>query len=415
MNRRAHVCVLGAGIAGVTTAYRLHREGFAVTVIERRARAGMETSFANGAQLALSNAVPWALPGMAWKAIRWVFNEDSSLFIRPRFSWREWRWVVGFFANCRARAADRNTAALIGMCRRSLDLYYELIEREHLKFDFSRKGVLHFYRDAEEYRNARRFGARLMSGEHPCRVAVDGEEIVRLEPALAAAAGRIVGGFYAEGDATGDAHLFCKELARVCDARGVRFRYRTRVTGLAPRPDGIVVTVADDGGCRDALGVDHAVCCLGSYSPLLLRTLGVFVNVYPVKGYSLTIDLKDAAARAAAPSVSLLDDEHKIVASRLGNRLRIAGTAELDGYNLDIRERRIAPLANWVRRLFPRISLEYAVPWAGLRPATPSNLPYVGATRHPRLWLNTGHGSLGWTSAMATAEQVAYAIMDSPD
>ena len=412
MSSRAHVCVLGAGIAGVTTAYWLNREGFEVTVIERQARAGMETSFANGAQLSLANAVPWALPGMAWKAMRWIFDENASLFIRPKFSWREWWWIIGFFANCRARAADRNTAALIELCRRSLNLYCELIERESLEFDFSKKGVLHFYCDAAEYRNARRLGARLARGEHPCRVAVDRAEILRLEPALAAAAGRIVGGFYAERDATGDAHAFCKELARVCGARGVRFRYRTRVAGLAPRRDGIVVKVADENGDGDALGADHAVCCLGAYSPLLLRTVGVFVNVYPVKGYSLTIDLKDADARAAAPSVSVLDDQHKIVASRLGNRLRVAGTAELDGYNLDIRERRIAPLKNWVRALFPHVSLEYAAPWAGLRPATPSNLPYVGATRHPRLWLNTGHGSLGWTSAMATAEQVAYAIIN---
>jgi len=401
------VCVLGAGIAGVTTAYRLNREGLDVTVVERRECAAMETSFANGAQLSVGNAQPWAQPGMAFKALKWIFNEDSSLFIRPRLSWREWYWVAGFFANCRAAAAERNTAALVGMCLRSRDLYYELLERENIEFDFAKRGVLHFYRDRGEYERAKRFSAWRADGEHPLRAIVGTDEILRIEPALERIAGRIVGGFYAREDATGDAHVFCRALAGICRERGVEFRYDTEITGLAPRRGEVVVHT---GG--DAVRADHAVCCLGPCSPLLLRKAGVFVNVYPVKGYSLTIPLEDAASRKAAPLVSVLDDRRKIVASRLGDRLRVAGTAELDGYNLDIRRRRIAPLMRWVRELFPAISLEYAAPWAGLRPATPSNLPIVGATRHPRLWLNTGHGTLGWTAAMATAEQVCRAILE---
>lgn len=404
------VCVLGAGIAGVTTAYRLNREGHDVTVVERRPCAAMETSFANGAQLSVGNAQPWAQPGMALKALKWIFKEDSSLFIRPRLSWREWYWIAGFFANCRARAAERNTAALVKLCLRSRDLYYELLEREHIEFDFAQKGVLHFYLDRGEYERARQLGAWRASGEQPLRAPVDTAEILRIEPALGRIADRIVGGFYAREDATGDAHAFCKALADICRARGVEFRYDTEITGLKPGRGEVVVHTGGGAVCAD-----HAVCCLGPYSPLLLRRVGVFVNVYPVKGYSLTIQLEDKASLAAAPSVSVLDDRRKIVASRLGDRLRVAGTAELDGYNLDIRRRRIAPLMRWVRELFPGISLEYAVPWAGLRPATPSNLPLVGATRHPRLWLNTGHGTLGWTAAMATAEQVCRAILEGRD
>ena len=400
------VCVLGAGIAGVTTAYRLNREGFDVTVIERQSCAAMETSFANGAQLSVSNAQPWAQPGMVLKALKWVFKEDSSLFIRPALSWREWYWIAGFFANCRAGAAERNTAALVKLCLRSRDLYYEMLERENIEFDFSARGVLHFYLDGAEYERAKRLGAWLADDGRVLRTVVDAPEILRIEPALERIADRVVGGFYAAEDATGDAHLFCRALAAICRDRGVEFRYDTAVTGLTPGRGEIVV--GTDGG---AVCADHAVCCLGSCSPLLLRAVGVFVNVYPVKGYSLTIQMEDAASLEAAPSVSVLDDRRKIVASRLGGRLRVAGTAELDGYNLDIRRSRIEPLTRWVRELFPQISLEYAVPWAGLRPATPSNLPYVGKTRHPRLWLNTGHGSLGWTSAMATAEQVSHVIL----
>ena len=399
------ICVLGAGITGLTTAYSLSSQGFNVVVIDQETLPAMGASYANGAQLSVSNAIPIAHPSVFFYLFKSLFKKEGGLFFKAHLSWDEWRWIYHFIRNCRASVSESNLIRLAKICVRSRELYYQLLERHDISFDFSKQGILHFYFDSTAYKIASRQAALLRQVSPGIRQIVDRDRIIEIEPALKTCSENIVGGFYSPEDAIGDARIFCVELERLCKERGVEFIYNTRVQGLKLKPREIIVQ-SDQGD----FNADYVVCCLGVYSAMLLKKIGISLNIYPLKGYSITIDLADDESRLHAPRVSLLDDQYKLVASRLGERLRIAGIAELDSYNIDINPNRIAYLKQWVNTYLPEIPIDQYTAWAGLRPATPSNLPYVGNTYHHRLWLNTGHGTLGWTAAMATAETVSKSI-----
>lgn len=396
----SHIAIIGAGVTGVTTAYELAKRGYDVTVFDRRRYAAMETSFANGGQLSASNAETWSQWGTVLKGMKWMLRRDAPLLVSPKPELRKLRWMAEFLGQIpHWKANTVETVRLAILARNALQ---EAAEAEGIDFDHEPRGILHFYSDAKDLAHAREVNGLLAQGGLDRReISID--EVRALEPALQ---GEIIGGFHTPSDGSGDIHKFTMGLARASERMGVTFRFRTEVETL--RRDGIGVRVETG---AESHRFDAVVICAGVKSPEFAAMLGDRVNIYPVKGYSITVDLPDEESRKAAPWVSLLDDRAKIVASRLGeDRFRIAGTAEFNGENRDIRDDRVEPLVRWCERHFPDVCTEHAVPWAGLRPMTPSMLPRVGAGRAPGAYYNTGHGHLGWTLSPATAVLVADKI-----
>ncbi|MEM6389946.1 MAG: D-amino acid dehydrogenase [Pseudomonadota bacterium] len=394
------IAVIGAGITGITTAYELLDRGFDVTVFDRNRYAAMETSFANGGQLSASNAEVWTQWSTILKGLKWMMKSDAPLLVNPRPTWHKIRWMAEFLSNIPNYRA--NTVETVRLAIAARAVLYEMAEREGIEFGLERRGILHFYECARDLAHARKVNEMLAEGGLERRE-VSPEEIREIEPALQ---GDLIGGFLTPSDASGDIHAFTTGLARACARRGADLRMGTNVTRLQKTPDGVLVTTD---GLRHPF--DGVVVAAGIHSREFARQLGDRVNVYPVKGYSVTIALEDAESRAAAPWISLLDDKAKIVASRLGEgRFRIAGTAEFNGANRDIRADRIRPLTDWCERHFPDISTETVTPWAGLRPMMPSMLPRVGRGAAKGVFYNTGHGHLGWTLSAATARMVAETV-----
>lgn len=415
------VLVLGAGITGVATAYFLARAGLDVAVLERRAAPALETTYANGGQISVSHAEPWAHPGAPEQVLRWLAKKDSPLYFSPRLDWRQWLWLTSWLWQCRKSAADRNTLEIVKIALRSRELYRQVREAEKIEYAQKSLGILHFYRNPAEFENARRV-AELMTENGCRRKPVTKEEIDFLEPALAQNRD-IIGGTYTEDDESGDARRFTQALSRICEQRyRVRFHFGVNLDGLVSGGNEILeAQITAPEGSKDFLRARHFVLCLGPWSPFQAQKLGIFLNIYPAKGYSISAPLDRANARYA-PRVSLTDDENKLVYSNLGTHLRVAGTAELAGWDRSLYYHRIKPLVEKAAQLFPCLFSHMDFrnpdwvfanlhPWTGLRPATPSNLPYVGRRPEFRnLWLNTGHGTLGWTLGMATAERVAEMI-----
>ena len=400
----SHIAVIGGGITGITTAYALLDRGFEVSVFERHRYAAMETSFANGGQLSASNAEVWNHWPTILKGLRWMLRADAPLLVNPKPSWHKYSWMAEFLrAIPRYEANTRETARLAIL---SQQLLQERAAQYGIAFDCERRGILHVYTDRKEFEHA---GAvnRLLTAAGLDRRAVTPEEMRAIEPALS---GRFEGGYYTESDFTGDIHRYTCGLADACLQRGADMRFEADIQAVRWQRDGVVIDWLADGQMHDQR-FDAVVVCAGVESRRIARMLGDRVNVYPVKGYSITIALEDADSRAAAPWVSLLDDEAKVVTSRLGaSRFRIAGTAEFNGNNLDIRADRIAPLVRWCERFFPGVRTEQVVPWAGLRPMMPDMMPRVGAGKRPGVFYNTGHGHLGWTLSSVTAEMVSEAV-----
>jgi D-amino-acid dehydrogenase len=393
------VVVLGAGLVGAASAWYLAEAGHEVTVVDRQPGAGLETSFANGGQISTSHAEPWANPRVFGQILRWLGREESPLLWRLRADPAQWSWGLRFLRQCSAARARDNTIAILRLALYSRQLLKDLRPVLGLQYDQQLRGILHFYTDEAELAHAVPL-AELMR-EYGCDRAVkSASECLAIEPALATSAVPIVGGTFTADDESGDAHQFTRQLSDRAVLRGVVFRFGTAVERLLT-DDGRVTGVRLASG--ESLVGDAYVAALGSYTPLMLKSLGLRVPVYPAKGYSATLDV---GADAAAPTVSLTDDGHKIVFSRLGQRLRVAGTAEFAGYDTSINERRCHAIVRRIFRIFPPLErydkgIEY---WAGLRPATPGNVPLVGATRFSNLYLNTGHGTLGWTMACGTGK-----------
>lgn len=379
---------------GVTGAWYLAADGHEVTVIDRRAEPGQETSFANGGQISASHAEPWARPAVLPKILRWLGREDAPLRFRPRLDLAQWRWGAGFVRECLPGRFEENTRSLAGLAAFSRACLRTLREATGLRYDELARGILHFCTEARDFDAlARHAEALRASGVN--RVVKSAQECVVLEPALRDA--KVVGGIYTADDESGDAYKFTRALADKCQERGVRFLAEAI---LAIDPSSGVKTD------KQVHRADAFVVSLGSYSPLLLRPLGIHIPVYPLKGYSITLPLPPG--EPAAPTVSLTDEARKIVISRFGDRLRAAGTAELAGYDTSIDEVRTSAIVARIRELFPALrGIEPSHRWAGLRPATPSNVPVIGRTRLENLFLNTGHGTLGWTLACGSGRALA--------
>lgn len=391
------VAVIGGGITGVTTAYALVRRGVDVTLIEQHRYAAMETSFANGGQLSASHAEAWNHKATMINALKWMARRDAPLLLHPHPTWHKLSWFAQFLAAM--PHYERNTVATARMAIAARAHLFAWAEEEGINFDHRRAGILHVYRERDSFERAAGV-SQLLARAGLVRRAVTPDDMRAIEPTLA---GKFYGGYYTDSDSTGDIHKFTSGLADACMRRGVDCRYGSNVTALTR--EGGRVRVATEG---DSAVFDAVVICAGAASRRLAAMLGDRVNVYPVKGYSITVHLDDAASRAGAPSVSLLDDATKLVSSRLGeDRLRVAGTAEFNGMNRDIRADRIAPLLHWVEQHFPGVNTRRVIPWTGLRPMLPAMLPRVGPGRAPGVFYNTGHGHLGWTLAAATAEMVA--------
>lgn len=394
------IAVIGAGVTGLTTAYELLDRGFEVTVFDRHRYAAMETSFANGGQLSASNAETWTQWGTILKGLKWMLSADAPLLVNPRPTLHKMRWMAEFLSNI--PNYRRNTVETVRLAIAARAVLFEMAAREGIEFDLERRGILHFYSHEKDLAHARMVDGLLAKGGL-ARRELSPSEIRAVEPALR---GDFVGGFLTESDSSGDIHKFTMGLARAAARRGADLRFGAEVEGVAA-VDGGVRIVAD--GREEAF--DGVVVSAGIRSRSIAQALGDRVNIYPVKGYSITIQLDDAASRAAAPWISLLDDRAKIVASRFGeDRFRIAGTAEFNGANRDIRADRIRPLVEWCEKHFPGVSTEHATPWAGLRPMTPSMLPRVGRGGKAGVFYNTGHGHLGWTLSAATARLVANSV-----
>ena len=413
-----HIAVIGAGITGITTAYALLDRGYQVSVYDRDRYAAMQTSFANGGQLSASNAEVWTQMSTVLKGIKWMFRRDAPLLVNPRPDWHKLSWMAEFVGNIPKYEA--NTVRTVQLALAAREHLHAWAERENIAFDHETRGILHVYENEKGLAHARKVDVLLARGGLE-REELTPERMRELEPALTA---DFVGGFFTPSDSTGDIHKYTRGLAEACARLGATFLYDTDVLGLEHGREGVRVRFHRGGKGvlsvvrKEGMGPeveearhDGVVVCAGMHSRRFAAELGDRVNVYPVKGYSITVPLNDEASRAAAPWVSLLDDDAKIVTSRLGeDRLRLAGTAEFNGTNRDIRSDRVEPLTAWCRRQFPDIDTEHVGPWAGMRPMMPSMLPRVGTGRRSGVFYNTGHGHLGWTLAAATAEMVGEAV-----
>ena len=396
--------IIGGGITGVTTAYVLANRGYDVTLIERHRYVGMETSFANGGQLSASNAEVWTHWPTIMKGMQWIFKKDAPLLINLKPDWHKLSWFAEFIASIPNYKS--NTVQTTHMAIEARKHLFAWAKREGIDFDLKREGILHIYRDKSSFAHAGNVSKILAEGGLG-RIAVTPQEMKEIEPTLA---GKYYGGYYTESDSTGDIHKFTFGLSEAATSLGVKIIYEHEA--ISAQSDGNQVTLVLKKDTKiTQLIFDNVIVCAGVRSRDLASQLGDKVNIYPVKGYSITVNLNDKVRQDGAPNVSLLDDEAKLVTSRLGiDRFRVAGTAEFNGFNHDIRSDRIKPLVDWVNQCFPQVSTRSVVPWAGLRPMMPNMMPRVGKGNKPNVYYNTGHGHLGWTLSACTAEMIGDVI-----
>lgn len=398
------ILVLGSGVIGVTTAYMLAVRGHEVEVIDRQEASARETSFANGGQLSYSHAEPWANPGTLPKVVRWMFKKDAPLVLRPRADIPMILWGCKFLAQCSAHHTHNNSVNLLRLGLYSKKKMEQLRSITHLDFHFRNDGILHIFSSEKEYAAAIKqseFQAKFGCKED----SVSREQCLKMEPALEHAGRTIIGGIHAPLDESGDIHVFTQKLAELCTREfNTVFHYNTRITALQEKAGRITSVVTDKG----TFTADAYVVALGSHSPVFLKNVGIKVPVYPMKGYSVTLP-----ANNYSPTISLTDGENKIVYSRLGNKMRVAGTAEFAGYNDTVVDYRVGAIKRAIQGLFPKAYTEENVTdWACLRPQTPDGPPIIGKTPIQNLYLNTGHGTLGWTQGAGSAALLADIMED---
>ena len=417
------IIVLGAGIIGISTAWHLLERGHEVVVVDRQSQAAQETSFANAAQISVSYCEPWAHKGAPLKALQWMFSAQAPLLFCPQWplgkGWQQYRWGLQFLAQCNDAAFERNVQQLVALGRYSHAALKDVVQATGIEYHRLEKGIAHYFTDSKEFDAAAR-EASLMQKYGVERRVVSRDELVKIEPALAPFSSQIAGGTFTASDESGDACVFTEKLAALCAQRGAQMLWAHDVEGLhkmANTLDSVTVR-ARDTGARQTLRADAVVVACGSYSAPLLRTVGVDLPVYPGKGYSATLALLKPQA---APLVSMIDDDKKIAISRLGNQLRVAGTIEVGGYDLSLTsalsQTRCQMLLDRVELVLPgvadtRSAAQGGQPhlWCGLRPATPTNIPYIGRTQVAKLWVNTGHGTLGWTHGAGSGKAIAELI-----
>ncbi|ALT79113.1 D-amino acid dehydrogenase [Paucibacter sp. KCTC 42545] len=409
------VVVLGAGIIGVCTAWYLLEQGHEVTVVDRQKDAALETSFANGAQISVSFCEPWANAGAPFKVAKWLLRDDSPLLFRPSLDPKQWIWGLSFLTQCTSAAFERNVEQLVQLGRYSHAALKDLVGQTGIEYERLERGILHFFSSQADFDNGVA-GAEIMRRHGVDRRVLSREEVLKVEPALASFGANIFGGTFTPSDESGDACVFTQKLALLCQQRGAKFLWEHEVLQLSRTGSTIdqVQIASVRSGAKQDLKADAFVAAMGSYTPALVKPLGEFLNIYPAKGYSATLKLKKPEQ---ASVVSLLDDTRKIAISRLGDSIRIAGTAELCGFDNDLdrptSRTRCAALVRRYEELFPGVAdLSEPNYWTGLRPSTPTNIPYIGRSRKAsNLWINAGHGTLGWThgagSGLAMAELMA--------
>ncbi|NYT69969.1 D-amino acid dehydrogenase [Pusillimonas noertemannii] len=402
------VAVLGSGIIGTATAWWLSQAGHDVVVIERESGPAQETSRANGGQISVSYSEPWANPRMPLRLIKWLLAENAPISFRPRLDLGQWAWGLAFLRECLPSRLAPNIRAMVAMSEYSLATLRHMRAELGIEYNHLERGILNFYQDPVEF-DASQDAADLMRDFGLDRRIVTADEVVQIEPALAPARATIVGGDYTADDESGDIYLFTTALARLAQQAGVEFRFSTQVSRLLAAGGEVqAVELIDSRGLYETLRADAYVAALGCWTPQLVSPLGVRCPVYPAKGYSATFDVVDPIA---APSVSLTDSAHKVVYSRLGSQLRMAGFAELGGYSRALNTTRCENMREMARALFPSaLDFDNVRFWSGLRPSTPSNVPLIGRTRIPNLYLNTGHGTLGWTMGVGSGRALADLI-----
>ncbi|MBM6596695.1 D-amino acid dehydrogenase [Microvirga pudoricolor] len=395
------ILILGSGVVGVTSAYYLARQGHDVTVIDRQPAAGMETSFANAGQVSPGYSSPWAAPGIPVKALKWLLMKHRPLVLWPRAELRLWGWLAHMLANCTEDAYRRNKSRMVSLAEYSRDCLKELRKETGITYDNREKGLLQLFRSQKQLDSIRDDISVLDAYGVPYEV-LDPAGCVMVEPALALVKNKVAGGLRLLGDETGDAHLFTQKLAALAEALGVQFHYGKSVERLLAEGDRVTGVEVSS---REILVADTYVAALGSYTPRLLQPLGIQLPVYPVKGYSLTMPITNPDA---APTSTVMDETFKVGITRLGDRIRVGGTAELAGFSQRLRAPRRATLEHSVMDLFPQGGdIRQASFWTGLRPMTPDGTPIVGATRYSNLYTNTGHGTLGWTMACGSGRVLA--------
>lgn len=415
--------VIGAGVVGVSTAWHLRQQGWDVQVVDGHTGPAQETSFANAGQISPSYSAPWANRKAPWLALRWMFDAQAPLLLRPQWDWRQWKWCLQFLLQCTDAAYERNYRQIFALGTYSHAALRDVLAQVPMQYERLQKGVVHFYTDPASFaaaRGAERFYQELGVD----RRFIDAEQVLAVEPALAAYRDHIVGGSYSASDETGNARMFTEELTKACAAQGVEFVWGRKVLRLlreADRLTGIEVAAPQGDGASEIWQADAVVVAGGVYTPALLRTVGLDAPIYPGLGYSASFPIIDSDK---APWASVVEDK-RLALSRLGNRIRVAGTVALAGYDrsLDgpIAKARCAALAERIDAIFPgacdvRSAEQGGDPqyWAGLRPATPSSVPLIGATRIKGLWLNAGHGTLGWTQSAGAGKALAQ-LMQGQD
>ena len=402
------IAVIGAGIAGTTTAYALVKKGHNVTIIDSRRYPAMATSYANGGQLSASNAETWNTTKNVVSGIKWMFTPDAPLLFNPSPEIQKYRWMLGFLWTTLKGDHKKNTLDTIDFAKKAREIYFKIADEEGIEFELLKKGILRFYDNAKEFK----LDKEKVSWLHQEGMEWDiltTDEVKEIEPAFENNKNyeKILGGIYTKSDASGDIHKFCTNLERILvEKYSAILQLKTTVEYITRQKDKLVLTMRHENEIIND-SFDNVVICAGVNTQGFASRLGDKMNIYPVKGYSVTIDLKDEISKKCAPTVSLIDQPVKIVASRLGDRFRVAGTAELAGINTDIRQDRIKPLLKWVEKYFPNVSTETYTPWAGLRPMTPNMMPITRESKMKGVFYHAGHGHLGWTLSAHTAQIVA--------
>lgn len=405
--------VLGAGVVGTTTAWFLKKQGFDVLVIDRQNQAAQETSFANGGQISVSHALPWANPHVFGNVWRWLFKKNAPLLWHFRADFNQWRWAAQFLWQCQENKTRKNVAAILNLALFSRQTLQKLRQEEHLEYAQKTRGILHLYDNERELHHAQQ-AVRWMQEFGLERKWLNKEEALTLEPSLKHSHKNIIGADFTPSDESGDACLFTQELAQKAQQQGVQFLFNTHAQKLIGNNGKIAGVLIENHNHphNQLLTADYYVVALGSFSAPFLKNLGINLPICPAKGYSITLSL---TPQSIAPEVSLTDDSKKLVFSRLNNRLRVAGTAEFNGFNLNLDLPRAQNILNETLEWFPHIHFTGEPHfWCGLRPATPSNCPLIGKTTFDNLWLNTGHGTLGWTLSCGSAYLLAQMMANKP-
>ncbi len=397
------IVILGAGVIGTASAYYLAKAGHDVTVIERQPASGLETSFANAGEVSPGYSAPWAGPGIPLKAIKWLMMQHSPLAIRPSLDPQMWRWVTQMLMNCTTKRYEINKGRMLRMAEYSRDVLQQLRSDTGIHYDERTQGTMQLFRNQAQMDASATDIAILQRYGVPYEL-LDKAACLKIEPALANVQHKFVSALRLPGDETGDCFKFTQNLAQLAEGLGVKFQYGVSIERLLTEGDKMSAVQTSAG----LITADTFVLALGSYSPILLRDLGVKIPVYPIKGYSITLPVADAAC---APESTVMDETYKVAITRLGDRIRVGGTAEIAGYNLDLRADRKATLVHSVTDLFPGGGvIEQAEFWTGLRPMTPDGTPIVGPTPFRNLFLNTGHGTLGWTMACGSGQFIADVV-----